>query len=165
MSLVISRLVDGPYQCMQRGLSFPDSTLLDSGHECLIPHVGDLQTWALVRSGILSTHKCSRNASNNSPGVVFLLQIQGCTVQVLIHNTAAMFFLNRQGVPGQIAFAQEAGRYCIKNAVVLNASHFQSVQNHVADHLNRTISRNRKWSKMEIVKLVESPRKICSLCD
>ncbi|XP_067398957.1 uncharacterized protein [Emydura macquarii macquarii] len=79
----------------------------------------------------------------------FLHFLRGSVVRVLTDNTAAMFYMNRQGGARSSALCQEAIHlwdFAVRHGFHLSASHLPGVRNSKADRLSRFFSPRHEWS-------------------
>ncbi|XP_067420874.1 dynein axonemal heavy chain 14 [Emydura macquarii macquarii] len=98
---------------------------------------------------------------------VFLRFLRGRVVQVLTDNTAAMFYMNRQGGAHSSALCQEAvllWELAVRHDFHIAASHLPGVRNDEADRLSRSFLPRHDWSlRQEVVDSVFHSLQIVTL--
>lgn len=80
---------------------------------------------------------------------VFLLYIEGKVVQILMDNTALLFYINKQGCARSSVLCKEAlhlWNFTVQNDIHIVASRLPGIKNALADLLIRSFSSHHKWS-------------------
>ncbi|XP_024071350.2 uncharacterized protein LOC112117576 [Terrapene carolina triunguis] len=118
-------------------------------------HIGNVQTQGMWSTPDLFLHiNVKELRAIHLACTAFLTHFHGRVVRVLTDNTAAMYYINKQGGTHSLALCWEAlalWEFCIAHDISLRAAHLPGVRNMQADRLSRVFSPQYEWSLLSEV--------------